>query len=83
MFEAVLLTVTGPVATITMNRPKRRNAFNIQMYHDLIAALKQCEEHPEVAAVVLTGSGGALWLCVLFSRSGSACPVLQGHRVFH
>jgi enoyl-CoA hydratase/carnithine racemase len=59
MFEAVLLSIAGPVATITMNRPKRRNAFNVQMYNDLIASLKQCEENSEVAAVVLTGSGGA------------------------
>ena len=46
------------VATITLNRPKRKNAVNNQMYLDLAQALKACEGNDAVKAVILTGAGG-------------------------
>lgn len=37
-FETVRLTVDDGVATVWMNRPDKRNAFNLQMAEDIIAA---------------------------------------------
>lgn len=52
-------TVDGPVATITLARPERMNAFNAAMHADLRAALDQCERDDAVRVVVLTGEGRA------------------------
>jgi 2-(1,2-epoxy-1,2-dihydrophenyl)acetyl-CoA isomerase len=51
--------VEDAIATLTMNRPERRNALSGQMLSALAAALATCETDPEIAVVVLTGAGGA------------------------
>eukprot|EP01104_Vermistella_antarctica_P006099 TRINITY_DN16830_c0_g1_i1.p1 TRINITY_DN16830_c0_g1~~TRINITY_DN16830_c0_g1_i1.p1 ORF type:complete len:270 (-),score=62.41 TRINITY_DN16830_c0_g1_i1:75-884(-) len=45
------------VATITLHRPKTKNAFNAQMYVDLVAALERAESDDNVVAVIITGTG--------------------------
>jgi len=56
--ETVLVEVDEHgVAVITMNRPKRRNAFNNQLYTDMTAALAFCSSAAAVGAVIITGSG--------------------------
>jgi 2-(1,2-epoxy-1,2-dihydrophenyl)acetyl-CoA isomerase len=52
-------TVDGSVATITLARPERMNAFNAAMHADLRDALDQCERDESVRVVVLTGEGRA------------------------
>jgi 2-(1,2-epoxy-1,2-dihydrophenyl)acetyl-CoA isomerase len=47
------------VATITLNRPDRYNAFNNDLSFEFIDALKEARRDPEVRAVVLTGAGKA------------------------
>ncbi len=56
-FETVLYTVENRVATITLNRPQARNAFNEQLRLDLIAALRRAETDDEVRVLLLTGAG--------------------------
>lgn len=51
--------VADGVATLTMNRPERRNALSGDMLSALNHALSECESDPDVAVVVLTGAGGA------------------------
>ena len=55
----LLASVDDGIATLTMNRPERRNALSAEMLQALGAMLADCETNPEIAAVVLTGSGGA------------------------
>jgi enoyl-CoA hydratase len=57
-FENILFQIEGPVATITLNRPKRLNALTDAMFVELQAALKLSDEDSSVRVVVLTGSGG-------------------------
>ena len=45
------------VATITLNRPEKLNAFTFQMVADWIEYLKLAEGDPDVRVVVLTGNG--------------------------
>ena len=51
--------VEGGVATITLNRPDKLNAFTGTMREDLTAALRMCESEPSVRVVVITGAGRA------------------------
>lgn len=47
------------VATITLDRPHRRNALTVEMLERLVAALAEVADDLDVGAVVLTGAGDA------------------------
>ena len=47
------------VATITLNRPERRNALTFEVYDELRHAFRALDREPGVRAVVLTGAGTA------------------------
>ena len=49
----------GPTATLTLNRPEKRNALGADLVEALKTALAQAAEDPDVRAVVLTGAGKA------------------------
>ena len=59
MRETVLEERDGAVVVLTMSRPRQRNAFNRQMWHELRDALRDAQEDPGVHAVVVTGTAGA------------------------
>jgi methylglutaconyl-CoA hydratase len=48
----------GAIATITLNRPERRNAISRTMIEELLAALNEAETGP-ARVIVITGSGRA------------------------
>src|SRR3974390_3356147 len=56
--ETVLQNPESGLLTITMNRPERRNALNVDMTLGLVAAAKRAAEDHEVRAVLLKGAGG-------------------------
>lgn len=56
-YEHVLFVVEDGVATITLNRPARRNAWNRQMGIEIRDALMQADARDDVRAVVVTGAG--------------------------
>ncbi len=58
-YEHILFTVQDGLATITLNRPDKLNAFNDQMIQETTDAFKQCARDKTVRCVVLTGSGRA------------------------
>ena len=55
--EQVLLSTTGRIATVTLNRPDQRNPLSATMLRDLATAFRWCKEEAEVRVVVLTGGG--------------------------
>lgn len=55
--EPILLAMADGVATITLNRPDKLNAFNDAMHVALRGALDTIATAPEVRALVLTGAG--------------------------
>ena len=59
--ETVLLSVADGIATVTLNRPDRFNALNLQMAQELYRAAIACGEDPSVRAVVITGAGKAFF----------------------
>jgi len=54
-----LLVETGAIASVTMNRPERRNALSLAMMRELIAALRQLAGDGHTRAIVLAGNGPA------------------------
>lgn len=59
MSELLQFTVDDGIATITLNRPEKLNAFTDAMLDDWVAALEQCRVDPAVRVVVITGTGRA------------------------
>ncbi|MCL4699635.1 MAG: enoyl-CoA hydratase family protein, partial [Burkholderiaceae bacterium] len=51
-------SVTGKVATITLNRPERKNPLTFESYAELRDLFRALVYAPDVKAVVLTGAGG-------------------------
>ncbi|HEX6386613.1 MAG TPA: enoyl-CoA hydratase-related protein [Anaerolineae bacterium] len=58
-YETILYDAPGGVATITLNRPEKLNAFNDQMIRETTDAFKQAERDESVRCLVITGSGRA------------------------
>lgn len=56
-YEQIAYEVAGNVATITLDRPDRLNAFTVRMQRELCGALDEVDRDPEVRAVVVTGRG--------------------------
>jgi len=51
------LTLDSRIATITLNRPEKRNAMTDDMRTELIDVLTRVSSDPRVRAVILTGNG--------------------------
>jgi 2-(1,2-epoxy-1,2-dihydrophenyl)acetyl-CoA isomerase len=56
--EHLLATELHGVATLTMNRPERRNAMSGEMLDGMARALDYAERAAQIRCVVLTGAGG-------------------------
>ncbi|OAT85287.1 enoyl-CoA hydratase/isomerase family protein [Desulfotomaculum copahuensis] len=49
----------GHIATITLNRPEKLNAFSVNMIRNWVEALKEAQADDTVRVIVLTGAGRA------------------------
>ena len=58
-FETLLYDVQDGIATMTLNRPDRLNAFTPQMRDDLVAAFDRTDADDAVRGVIVTGAGRA------------------------
>ncbi|MBT4522253.1 MAG: 1,4-dihydroxy-2-naphthoyl-CoA synthase, partial [Halieaceae bacterium] len=68
-FEDIIYTEQNGVATITINRPEKYNAFRAQTCEELIAAFTRAAWNKEVGVVVLTGAGSKAF-CTGGDQSG-------------
>jgi enoyl-CoA hydratase/carnithine racemase len=55
--ENVLVGASGPRATITLNKPDRRNPLGGGMLRDLLSAFEWARNDPDIRVIVLTGAG--------------------------
>jgi dihydroxynaphthoic acid synthetase len=53
----ILWDVQDGVATITINRPEKRNAYNLAMLDQMRELVLRAENDPDVGVVVFTGAG--------------------------
>jgi 2-(1,2-epoxy-1,2-dihydrophenyl)acetyl-CoA isomerase len=58
MTDIVLQDLEDGLLTITMNRPDRRNALNLEMTRGLVEAARRAAEDHAVRAVLIKGAGG-------------------------
>ena len=58
-FETLLYSVEDGIATITLNRPDKLNAFNTTMMNEMISAFDETDGDDNVRAVIITGAGRA------------------------
>lgn len=58
-FSTLTVTTAGHVATVTLNRPDVRNAFNDILIAELTGAFRALGDSPQVRVIVLTGAGTA------------------------
>ena len=59
MTDHLRYDVNGGVATITIDRPEKRNAMTYAMLADFIALVKRAGEDDDARVLIVTGSGGA------------------------
>jgi 2-(1,2-epoxy-1,2-dihydrophenyl)acetyl-CoA isomerase len=65
----ILLEKSEGVATITLNRPEKKNAFTLEMIDRWREALEQWRKDPEVKVIIVTGTGEAFCSGVDFSST--------------
>ena len=53
-----LLAVVGGVATVTLNRPERKNPLTFESYRELTDFFRACAMDDEVKTIVVSGAGG-------------------------
>ena len=58
-YQALLLSQDGHIVTLTFNKPEKKNPLSQELVNELLWALDDAEEDPEVRVVVLTGAGNA------------------------
>ncbi|MEB1806707.1 MAG: crotonase/enoyl-CoA hydratase family protein [Bacillaceae bacterium] len=59
MFQTIKCDITDHIMTITLQRPDRMNAFNMEMLDDLLVAFDQADEDDNVRVIIVTGEGRA------------------------
>lgn len=75
-FNEIQLSVDGPVATITLHRPDKLNAFTNTMLKEIIAAFDRTDADDSIRAVIVTGSGKAF--CAGADLSGGGETFAKG-----
>ena len=71
------------VATITLNRPARLNAINLEMRDLLWTYLEACRDMPDVRVIVFRGAGRAFSAGADISEFGTAPSIIAARRARH
>jgi enoyl-CoA hydratase/carnithine racemase len=58
-YDEIIYDVADHIATITLHRPDKLNAFTPVMKRDMLAALDQADTDDDVRVVIVTGAGRA------------------------
>ena len=58
-YEAILYEEDAPIATITLNRPEKRNALNHALLGDILAAMDEAAANDAIKVIILKANGPA------------------------
>ena len=56
-YQTLTLDIAGGIGRITLNRPEQANGIDMAMGRELMMAAIECDENPDVRAVLLTANG--------------------------
>jgi enoyl-CoA hydratase/carnithine racemase len=59
MSDHVTIKDSGPVRTVRMNRPDKKNALTAVMYESMASALENANGHPDIRCVLIAGGPAA------------------------
>ncbi|MBW2244514.1 MAG: enoyl-CoA hydratase/isomerase family protein [Deltaproteobacteria bacterium] len=79
-YKHIIFAVEDGVATITLNRPDRMNAFTFPLGAELERAYARCDEDDAVRAVILTGAGKAFCAGADLGGGGKTFDDVEGGR---
>ena len=58
-YKTLIYDVSDGIATLTLNRPEKLNAFTVEMAHEFLDAIDAIDADDAVRAVIVTGQGRA------------------------
>jgi 2-(1,2-epoxy-1,2-dihydrophenyl)acetyl-CoA isomerase len=80
-YAQILFEKTGAIATVTMNRPEKLNAYSETMVHEILGALSDVRDDDAIRAVILTGAGRGFCSGGDISRDFQYPARYRGHRM--
>ena len=80
-FEQILYDKDGPIATITLNRPAKLNAYSEIMVHEMLLALADARDDDAIRVVILTAAGRGFCAGGDISRDFQYPARYRGHRL--
>ena len=57
MYQHILLDITDGIATITLNRPEKLNAYTVDMGEEIVTAFDALRDDDTARVIILTGAG--------------------------
>ena len=79
--KEILYEKNGHVATITLNRPAKRNAYSETMVHEILEALADARDDDEIRVVIITGAGKGFCAGGDIGRDFQYPARYRGHRL--
>jgi len=80
-YKQILYVKQGRVATVTLNRPEKLNAYSEIMAHEMLAAFGNARDDDEIRAVILTGAGRGFCSGGDISKDFQHPTRYRGHRL--
>src|SRR5499426_1622560 len=80
-FTQILHAKENRIATVTLNRPEKLNAYSETMIHEILAALADARDDDEIRAVIITGAGRGFCSGGDIARDFQYPARYRGHRL--
>ena len=80
-FREIIYAKESRVATITLNRPSKLNAYSEAMVHEIITALSDARDDDDARAVIITGAGRGFCAGGDISRDFQYPARYRGHKM--